>query len=124
MNFSEGFNIAQHIGPNYLGGTMDNAARVAIHFSHRVGAMVTAAYLLFLFFKLRQLGMAPANKAASVMLVILAVQIALGISNIAFSFPIGVAVAHNLVGAILLLSQVTISYLVFTAAVNRGGVRV
>ena len=124
MNFSEGFNIAQHIGPNYLGGTMDNAARVAIHFSHRVGAMVTVAYLLFLFFKLRQLGMAPANKAASVMLVILAVQIALGISNIAFSFPIGVAVAHNLVGAILLLSQVTISYLVFTAAVNRGGVRV
>jgi cytochrome c oxidase assembly protein subunit 15 len=68
--------------------------------------------------------MAPANKAASVMLIILVVQIALGISNIAFSFPIGVAVAHNLVGAFLLLSQVTISYLVFTAAVNRGGVRV
>lgn len=124
MNFREGFNIAQHIGPNYLGGTMDNAARVAIHFSHRVGAMVTAAYLIFLFIKLRGLGIAQARMAATGMLMILIVQIALGISNIEFSFPIGVAVAHNLVGAILLLSQVTISYLVFTAVVNRGGVRV
>ncbi|MDF1692514.1 MAG: COX15/CtaA family protein [Zhongshania sp.] len=124
MNFADGFNIGQHIGPNYLGGTMDNAARVAIHFSHRIGAMVTGLYLLFLFFKLRQLNIAPARKAAGAMIAILALQIGLGISNIAFSFPIDVAVAHNLVGAFLLLSQVTICYLVLTTAVIRGGVRV
>jgi cytochrome c oxidase assembly protein subunit 15 len=123
MDFANGFNIFQHIGPNYLGGTMDNAARVAIHFSHRIGAIVTAAYLLFLFFKLWQLGIAPARKAAAVMLAVLVVQISLGISNIEFNFPISVAVAHNLVGALLLLTQVSINYLVFTAAVNRGGIR-
>ena len=48
MDFSAGFNIFQHIGPNYLGGQMDNQARTAIHFSHRVGAIVTAIVLLAL----------------------------------------------------------------------------
>ncbi|WP_339675484.1 COX15/CtaA family protein [uncultured Zhongshania sp.] len=124
MNFTDGFNVGQHIGPNYLGGTMDNAARVAIHFSHRVGAIVTAAYLIFLAIKLCGLGLVAAKKLAVVTLLVLVVQISLGISNIVFQFPIDVAVAHNLVGALLLLTQVTITYFVYTAAVNRGGIRV
>ncbi|MBQ0797478.1 heme A synthase [Zhongshania sp.] len=124
MNFTDGFNVGQHIGPNYLGGTMDNAARVAIHFSHRVGAIVTAAYLVFLAIKLCGLGLVAAKKLAVVTLLVLVVQISLGISNIVFQFPIDVAVAHNLVGALLLLTQVTITYFVYTAAVNRGGIRV
>lgn len=124
MNFADGFNIGQHIGPNYLGGTMDNAARVAIHFSHRVGAIVTAAYLIFLSAKLYRLGLPAAKKLAYVILAVLVAQITLGISNVVFQFPIDVAVAHNLVGALLLLTQVTTNYLVFTAAVNRGGIKV
>jgi cytochrome c oxidase assembly protein subunit 15 len=124
MNFGEGFNITQHIGPNYLGGTMDNAARVAIHFSHRLGAIVTVAYLAFLCLKLYRLKLPAAKTLAHVILTVLAVQVTLGISNIVFQFPINVAVAHNLVGALLLLTQVTTIYLIFTAAVNRGGIRV
>ncbi|WP_269618957.1 COX15/CtaA family protein [Zhongshania sp. BJYM1] len=124
MNFADGFNIGQHIGPNYLGGTMDNAARVAIHFSHRVGAIVTAAYLIFLCAKLYRLGLPAAKKLAYVIAAVLVAQITLGISNVVFQFPIDVAVAHNLVGALLLLTQVTTNYLVFTAAVNRGGIKV
>ena len=124
MNFAEGFNITQHIGPNYLGGTMDNAARVAIHFSHRVGAIVIAAYLIFLAIKLCGLSLAAAKKLAVAIVVVLTAQISLGISNVVFHFPIDVAVAHNLVGALLLLTQVTTTYFVYTAAVNRGGIRV
>ncbi|WP_372783945.1 heme A synthase, partial [Litorivivens sp.] len=45
-NFAAGFNLFQHIGPNYLGGTMDNAARVSIHLSHRIGAIITTLVLL------------------------------------------------------------------------------
>ena len=39
--FASGFNLTQGIGPNYLGGVMDNDARVAIHMSHRIGAIIT-----------------------------------------------------------------------------------
>ena len=124
MDFANGFNIAQQVGPNYLGGVLDNDARVAIHVSHRIGAIITSLYLLFLFVKLRGLATAPAKRLSVAMLAVLVAQVLLGISNIVFNFPIAVAVTHNLVGALLLLVMVTMNYCVFTATVNRGGVRV
>lgn len=124
MDFANGFNIAQQVGPNYLGGVLDNDARVAIHVSHRIGAIITSLYLLFLFVKLRGLATAPAKRLSVVMLAVLVAQVLLGISNIVFNFPIAVAVTHNLVGSLLLLVMVTMNYCVFTATVNRGGVRV
>ena len=124
MDFANGFNIAQQVGPNYLGGVLDNDARVAIHVSHRIGAIITSLYLLFLFVKLRGLATAPAKHLSVVMLAVLVAQVLLGISNVVFNFPIAVAVTHNLVGALLLLVMVTMNYCVFTATVNRGGVRV
>ena len=48
VNFEEGFNFFQSIGPNYLGGQLDHEARLAIHMSHRIGALIVSAYLLFL----------------------------------------------------------------------------
>ena len=40
--------LLQGIGPNYLGGTMDNESRIAIHMAHRGGAIVTTVVLLLL----------------------------------------------------------------------------
>lgn len=111
MDFASGFNVLQGIGPNYLGGTMDNAARVAIHFSHRVGAIITAIVLCgVLVSLLRRSRFAPVRRLAGFVLVVLAVQIALGIGNIVLHFPITIAVAHNAVGALLLLSLVALAY--------------
>lgn len=110
MNFARGFDIFQHIGPNYLGGTMDNAARVAIHFSHRVGALVTAVILLGLVYGLRRSGAAEPRQMAFVLLGVLSLQILLGLGNVYLKFPLWVAVSHNLVGALLLLTLVTINY--------------
>ncbi len=115
MDFAAGFNIFQHIGPNYLGGVMDNMARVAIHFTHRVGALVTALYTLTLAWRLFRLGLSETNRMASILVVILIAQLALGISNVVFGFPLIVAVAHNLTGALLLLVFVTLNHRVFTA---------
>ena len=52
-NFKEAFNLFQTIGPNYLFGQMSNEARVAIHITHRIGAIVVFLYSLFLIFKLK-----------------------------------------------------------------------
>ena len=115
MDFAHGFNIFQHIGPNYLGGTMENAGRVAIHYSHRIGALVTALYLIVLAWRLFATRLAQPRTLAWVMLALLALQIALGIGNVVLHFPISVAVAHNLTGAVLLLALVTLNHRVFTA---------
>ena len=39
MDFRSGFNLFQEVGPNYLYGLLDNNARVAIHFTHRIWAI-------------------------------------------------------------------------------------
>ncbi len=116
MNFAQGFNITQHIGPNYLGGTMNNESRIAIHFSHRIGAIVTTLYLVALVVMLfRSVAVPQVRTLGKVVLAVLALQVALGLGNIIFQFPVFVAVAHNLVGAFLLVILVTLNHRVFTA---------
>lgn len=104
MDFAAGFNIFQDIGPNYLGGLLENEARTAIHYVHRAGALVTTAYLLFLSFLCFKVGYSPMSKLTVVMLLVLAAQVLLGITSVMMMIPLAIAVAHNMVGAILLVA--------------------
>ena len=106
-DFSNGFHLTQHVGPNYLGGQLDSDARTAIHISHRLGALMVVAVLLMLSWKLHRNGL---TGLARLVLLVLGVQVSLGISNVLFHLPLGVAVAHNAGGALLLLSMVLVNY--------------
>ncbi|SDU37514.1 cytochrome c oxidase assembly protein subunit 15 [Pseudomonas pohangensis] len=107
MDFANGFHLTQHIGPNYLGGQLESDARTAIHFSHRLGALLVFVVLLGLAWSLRQQGFA---RLGGLLLLALAVQVSLGISNVVLQLPLAVAVAHNIGGACLLLVLVLINY--------------
>lgn len=114
MDLAEGFNISQEIGPNYLGGQLDAPARVAIHFVHRVGALLVTLYLAFLLSRLyRHAGNTEMRTQANIILGLLILQIVLGMSNVIWSLPLAVAVAHNAVGALLLLAMVSLNYRLF-----------
>lgn len=115
MDFAEGFNFLQGIGPNYLGGVMNNEARVAIHFAHRVGAVVTLLYVGWLTLQLWRAGFAGTKLMAQVIASVLLLQFCLGLSNILFNFPLFVAVSHNAIGALLLLTLVTLTHRLYTA---------
>lgn len=111
MDFAHGFNFAQEIGPNYLGGQMNAPGRVAIHFTHRVGALVVVIYMAWLLSRLyRYAGGPEMRRQAHIILTLLVVQVGLGMSNIIWSLPLPVAVAHNAGGALLLLSMVSLNY--------------
>lgn len=109
MDFANGFHLSQHIGPNYLGGQLDSDARTAIHMTHRIGAMLVTCMLLILAWRLRVAGL---RRLAGGVLLALAVQVCLGISNVIFHLPLVVAVAHNAGGAVLLLCTVLVNYCV------------
>ena len=109
MDFIEGFNLLQTIGPNYLGGLMENEARVAIHFMHRVGAVITVVYVIALALMALRVETASTNKVVALIIGLLVLQVGLGISNVLFMIPLPVAVAHNAVGALLLLSLVLLA---------------
>lgn len=117
MDFAEGFNIFQHIGPNYLGGLMDSEGRIAIHYSHRMGALITVLAISYLAWKLWSSGVFVARRMSVILLLVLTTQVLLGLSNIWWSLPLWVAVSHNAVGALLLLTMVTINHRLRTLTV-------
>ena len=101
-DFREGFVLWRELGVDYEGGVLDNPARVAIHFSHRLGAIAATAILGLLgWMMLRRPRLRPDGIAV---LGALGVQLILGASIIIYGVPLAVAVAHNGVAALLLLA--------------------
>tara|TARA_Y100000768_G_scaffold388481_1_gene384604 strand:- start:3540 stop:4625 length:1086 start_codon:yes stop_codon:yes gene_type:complete len=98
-NFKEGFNFFQSIGPNYLGGQLDHESRVAIHITHRFGALVVTAFLMFLSY---HLFIRKYQIMAVGLMAFLGLQVLLGISNVIFALPLLIAVGHNLGGLLLI----------------------
>jgi heme a synthase len=100
-NFHEGFVLWRGLGVDYEGGVLDSTARVAIHLSHRIGAIIASIVLALLAICLWRRGQ---RLSAVLLLSALAAQIALGISNIVYGLPISVATAHTAVAALLMAS--------------------
>jgi cytochrome c oxidase assembly protein subunit 15 len=51
-DFEEGFVLWRGLGVDYEGGVLDHPARVAVHFTHRLGAIVAAALIALLGWRL------------------------------------------------------------------------
>ena len=112
-DFSRGFDVLQEVGPNYLGGLLDNSARVAIHLSHRLGAILASLLVVLVIYRCLRSEDAPLRQLGFAVLGILMLQIGLGVSNVVFTLPLSVAIAHNGVAAVLLLTLVSVNYRLF-----------
>ena len=113
MNFSEGFTLWHGIEKNFEFGIMSNEARIAIHTTHRIGAVVTALFVIWLGLKLLLTSAYKPLKIAGIaLLAVVTLQFILGVSNVVLSLPLLVAVAHNGGGALLILAMVTLNHLV------------
>jgi heme a synthase len=108
MDFRDGFVLWRGTGVDYEFGVLDAPARTAIHFTHRIGAVVTLLAVGGLALLLMWRGRGAVRGVAAAVMALLLVQISLGISNIVFYLPLPVATAHNAVAALLLLSMVTL----------------
>lgn len=106
IDLQEGFNVFQSVGPNYLGGLMTNEARMAIHWVHRIGAIIVLLVVGALVVQtVKQVAV-----VGYALLVALLTQITLGVLNVIWVLPLLNATAHNTVGALLLLVLVTINF--------------
>ncbi|SEB14173.1 COX15/CtaA family protein [Marinobacterium iners] len=100
-DFSTGLNPFMAIGPNYEGGLLDAPARAAIQVSHRLGALlliVVSCWVALSLWRRRYL-----RFHITLFLAALGVQALLGIANIVWMLPLGLAVAHHAVAVLLLL---------------------
>ncbi len=103
-NFSEGFVLWREIGVDYEGGVLDLPSRIAIHITHRTGALFVFILLGWLTFKM--LRNFQTQSAGYVLGTLLVAQVTLGILNILLYLPLPNAVAHNGVGALLLAMMI------------------
>jgi len=117
MNFSEGFNLGQTLGPSYLGGLMHAEARTAIHVLHRYGAIILGVFLLLMSYRLMSQDDRRLRRFGLGFLAVFFVQFCLGLANIYYFLPLTVAVAHNFGGACLFVLTLSLNYVVFS---NRG----
>ncbi|MCL5255563.1 MAG: COX15/CtaA family protein [Gammaproteobacteria bacterium] len=109
LDFAGAFSLPQ--AATYEFGVHSYAERMTMHVMHRIGAIVTTLVLGFLLFKLWAQAQTQLFKnSAFVITALLVVQLALGVSNVVFSLPLAVAVAHNAVGALLLIALVGLNY--------------
>lgn len=109
-NYDDAFVLWRGLGINYAGGVLDHPARVAIHFTHRVGAVVASALLLIAaFLATRGLGSAP-RRGAALVVAALVFQVGVAVFMVLRAFPLELAAAHNagaalLVGATVYLNR-------------------
>ncbi len=105
-DYRDAFVLWRGLGINYAGGVLDHPARVAIHFTHRVGAVLAGTLLLLaVLFALRGLGSGP-RWAALAVLAALAAQVSIGVFMVLRAFPLELAAAHNAGAALLVGASV------------------
>ena len=116
MNFGHAFHVLRELGVTAAGAPLSQDALVAIHWTHRAGALITVLYLGALAGKgLRVPALA---LYSGLMLALLVAQAALGIANVLARLPLGIAVAHNGGAALLLAALVMLNFAVFKRSSN------
>jgi cytochrome c oxidase assembly protein subunit 15 len=109
MDFANSFHVLRELGQTPQGELLSNEALTAIHWTHRLFALVALAAVLAL--AVRAYHLLP-RLAVALALVVLA-QFALGVSNVAFGLPLPLAAAHNAGAALLIGTLVVINFFAF-----------
>lgn len=111
MDFKSGFTIFNLPNINYEGGPLEYNAKLAVHFTHRIGALILSLLFLWLFIYLFFLqDNKNIKKIGMIVMALFVAQIMLGISNIIFSLPISIAVLHTVNASALLMSMIALLY--------------
>jgi heme a synthase len=108
-DFHDAFVLWRGLNINYEGGVLDNSTRIAIQFTHRLGAVITSSALIAAaLLVLRRRGLAGARGWAWAVLAALALQLLIAASMVLKAFPLWLATAHTAGAALLLLATLAL----------------
>ena len=115
MDFEHGYALWRELGMAHTGESLPFAALTAIHFVHRVGAVLALTGLAWLTWRLLKV---PAlTSSARALMALMAWQLATGLSNVVFDWPLVAAVSHT-GGAAALVIVLTGLWVSTSAAVH------
>ena len=109
MDFGNAFHVVRELGRTAEGELLPLEALTAIHWTHRLFALVVLAAVLLS--AARAWRAMPALGMLLGTLVVL--QFSLGVANVALGLPLGLAAAHNALAALLCVSLVVLNFFAF-----------
>lgn len=110
MQYDEAFVLWRGLDINYTGGVLEHPARVAIHFTHRLGAIAATVVLGLLgWLALRRGPTALVRHGGAWVLAALGLQLLIGILMVLEAFPLSLATGHNAGAALLLLAALALN---------------
>ena len=110
MDFKDAFVLWRGLDINYTGGVLEHPARVAIHFSHRLGAIIaTLAVLFAAWLAIRHAPTTLTRNAGYWAVGALSLQLLIAFSMILKAFPLWLATVHNAGAALLLLAMLVLN---------------
>ena len=106
MDFANAFHAVREYGRTGSGELLPQPALVAIHWSHRVFALVVLVVLAWAGFRTFKVS----RLLGSIVSLLLIAQFVLGVANVALNLPLALAAAHNAGAAALLASLVVLNF--------------
>lgn len=106
----QGYAPARVLSVDAGGRVIQDAGMQAVHLGHRAGALVVLLVLGWLGWRARQSGDA-LRGTGTALLVLLAAQLALGVTNVLTGLPLLAVTAHNTLAALLLLTVINLNHL-------------
>jgi heme a synthase len=125
MDFRDAFVLWRGLDIDYTGGVLANPARIAIHVTHRMGALTVGLILITLGATTFARAQGRALKVVAGLLVCaVLLQIGIGVSMVHFGMPLGLATMHNAGAALLVICTVTLLRLLWPEPAAGPGAKV
>ena len=111
MDFRNAFHVVRELGQTPQGELLSREALLAIHWTHRVFALVVLALVGWVAYRTLSFS----RVLALTLALLVAVQFSLGVANVAVSRPLPLAAAHNAGAALLVISLIVLNFFAFRA---------
>ena len=96
---------------DYEYGVLENSARAGIQMMHRIGALITTIFVVAMIYAFKNYTHLKPNLL--LVATLLTTQVVLGIANVLWSLPMAIAVLHNAIALLLLISIVMLIHKTF-----------
>lgn len=113
-NLARGFAPARKLGVDDRGKVIADPSQKAVHMIHRLGALATLVYCLWLGLRARAAG-GRLRAAGNALLTLALLETGLGLGAVAAGLPLSLATLHNAAAALLLLAVVHLNHLLTPA---------
>lgn len=114
MDFEHGFSLWRELGKTHSGDFLPFPALIAIHWTHRLFALIVVGLMVVLALRVRRID--ALRRLGNLLLLAIGLQFLTGVATIFLKWPLALAVIHNGGAAFLVVVLTMLNYRVLSSA--------